>query len=404
MLKSVSIVLNFLTQMRTGYQTFDHGNLISHNDGSSSSQVAFSKASRTSLSQLPLPPINALLEIQRSKSQQQAFHPDTPHLPDVPSQAFPPGAESSNSPSQPQYALIRPPPNQTHVNGNLESMASLGLLETRSLSERITNMERFLLSELDRVRESVRHFETTIQQESMRREHLEHEQTTLSVQLATLAQTTSTQSHPIPAHPPAPPQQLQPLTPSDILALIHPTASRLEALATRIAAIEARMGHFENAAAVHAAEARAQVVGVQRDAGLHAEVAREVIAEAVAKMHGDVVSEVDAASKVAEVTRVRNDGLVEALRVRVDTLERDAQERQARSDGDLMLLLEGIKNIKEAMMSLGKGQSEKRVSDDYKAELRMLRDELSTSLREVKDDFKRRLLSMSRLASVEFPP
>ncbi|KAJ3236368.1 hypothetical protein HDU81_010860 [Chytriomyces hyalinus] len=161
--------------MRTGYATFDHGNLIRHDEGPSCQQVTFV---RKSVSQLPLPPIQSLLEMQetnrkreasRSKSQLQKYPPldllAPPPRPDT--------AAMMNASLREDEPVNRNISHHQPMGGmSFDSavVAQLGMMETRGLSEKVAGIERFVAGELERVRDSIRHFEAMVKEESLRRE------------------------------------------------------------------------------------------------------------------------------------------------------------------------------------------------------------------------------------------
>ncbi|KAJ3400186.1 hypothetical protein HDU80_007202 [Chytriomyces hyalinus] len=126
---------------------------------------------------------------------------------------------------------------------------------------------------------------------------------------------------------------------------------------------------------------------------------QNAVSEATAKLKLEMDAHEDTLTKLLELERTKSISHSESLMQKIFMLERETNSRQVQSETDLRMLLEGVMAVKDTILQLGKGQSEKRLSDDYRSELKLVREELSESLREVQNDFKRRILSLSRISA-----
>ncbi|KAJ3236367.1 hypothetical protein HDU81_010859 [Chytriomyces hyalinus] len=126
---------------------------------------------------------------------------------------------------------------------------------------------------------------------------------------------------------------------------------------------------------------------------------QNAVSEATAKLKMEMDAHEDTLTKLLELERAKSLSHSESLMQKIFMLERETNSRQVQSEADLRMLLEGVMAVKDTMLQLGKGQSEKRLSDDYRSELKLVKEELSESLREVQNDFKRRIMSLSRMSA-----
>ncbi|KAJ3060927.1 hypothetical protein HDU98_003132 [Podochytrium sp. JEL0797] len=327
--------------------------------------------------------------------------------------------------------------NPDNSNANSILLASLGMMETRGLGDRLAGMERFVKSEMERMKDSIGKFEALVREESMRREHLQTDHASLHSTVNTLTHQLTTSSthlqslihqhsHPQPPSPtPPPPPQHQQLTPTDILSLLHPFLSRLESTTNTLHALETRLTQLETASTASAAETRVvlhtlaaqiQDLGLQhaatRDGQVHQyqsqfrsvedhvrELVDAKVREAVATVRQEVSEAKETWMRGVEAGKSQSEGIVAVLEKRVDGMEVDARERREAGERDLRALLEGVVGVKQAMMQLGKGSAEKRVHDEYLAELKVVKEELMAEVRETREEFRKRVVAMAVCSS-----
>ncbi|KAI9339935.1 hypothetical protein BDR26DRAFT_861849 [Obelidium mucronatum] len=440
------------TKMRTGYLSFDHDDILIHHDR------PIEPTSRDQLDQLqkrwrqhsnpPLPPITTSpASFSRQQQQEQSIlrqlkenndmgmatinNGDAPRIKNT-VRVVPPGYNEIEPPHSSRKEWYDESNYQQPKHG-----VTAGLMESHGLNERIAGVERFIMSELERLKDSVRNFESLVREEVIRREHLQSEHITLQNNVANLSQQLSTSqtqiqhlhlqqaiAAPPPPLPPPPPPQPQPLTPADILSLLHPFINRLESTAKAIESLECRITTLELATSSTTKETRlliqqlaSHIQESQNQSNLDKSLQQQQqqqhtlwneqhmqtliqakIQEAVMSVEKELNHANEGHAKALEMERAKSWALVDALEKRVAGIELESKERQCQNQENLKVLLDGVVGVKQAMLQLGKGNAEKRMHDEYLQELKSVKDDLAASLRDTKDEFQRKLISIARVS------
>ncbi|KAJ3014080.1 UNVERIFIED_CONTAM: hypothetical protein HDU68_000442 [Siphonaria sp. JEL0065] len=424
--------------MRTGYLSFDHDDILIHHDKPAE------PPSRDQLEQLqkrwrqhsnaPLPPINAtpasfsrqqLQQLQQLQQHQQRQQPVMKESLDdsAVSQTVvePPRIKNTVRVVPPGYNEIEQHNrnfkekewnNDSNINIHNQQQQNglVGLMETRGLADRIAGVERFIMAEMERLKDSIRNFDTLLS--------------------ATQSQIQLLQSLPLtpqPLPPPPPPPQPQPLTPADILSLLQPFLNRLESATKQMESLDHRVSQLEHFTSATTKETHLLLQHIQsqiQEANSQQNLDKSIqqqqmqhqnlwneqhvavliqakVQEAVLGIEKEIQGGEEGFRKALESDREKSRLVVDALEKRVAEMEVESKERQIKGEQDLKVLLEGIVGVKQAMIQLGKGNAEKRMHEEYLQELKSVKDDLSASLRDTKDEFHRKLVSIARVSGLQ---
>ncbi|ORY44758.1 hypothetical protein BCR33DRAFT_716719, partial [Rhizoclosmatium globosum] len=249
------------------------------------------------------------------------------------------------------------------INQHNSQAALVGLMETRGLSERIAGMERFIMAEMERIKDS--------------------QLTSTQSQLQQIQLTPA----PLPPPPPPPPPTL---TPSDILTLLQPFLQRLDATASAIDQLDSRLTQLELTTSATTNETRLilrQLASTSKTPKPNktpttattnqwteqhvALMIQAKVQEAVLGIDREITGVQEGVVMKLEREKEALSGLVEALEKR-----------------NLRMLLDGVMGVKQAMMQLGKGTADKKIHDEYLQELKAVKDDLLADLRDAKMNFR----------------
>ncbi|KAJ3298592.1 hypothetical protein HDU79_009357 [Rhizoclosmatium sp. JEL0117] len=223
--------------------------------------------------------------------------------------------------------------------------ALVGLMETRGLSERIAGMERFIMAEMERIKDSL---DSRLTQLELTASATTNETRLILRQLASTIQDSQTQQNVEKTVQAQQQQQQTQWTEQHVALMIQAKVQ------------EAVLGIDR------------EITGVQEGVVMKLEREKEALS-----------------------------GLVEALEKRVAGMEAEAKERQGQSEQNLRMLLDGVMGVKQAMMQLGKGTADKKIHDEYLQELKAVKDDLLADLRDAKDEFQRKLVSIARVSTLD---